>query len=507
MRAYRSKSTKPRSNRNHCTFASVALALISLLVIGGCKTPDFKFGLLADSSPKVAAVNQAVTIDGNEIESLVSQVGFDQGDSDQADSDQVDSDTKSGDMATSRTVAEEELKADDQASTREEEPATGGGLATYESIALQSHPIIVRSRARVQAAQGRYQQAWLPFNPVLQYQSEEIGNDDSSGLHRVTLSQQIVTANKLGLAQNVQAQEVQKQQAALRRAELQVLTGVRTAFAQALVAQERARLTEEIVELSSKSKQSVQSLLDAQEVSRVALLQVGVEAQDAKIKADNASTTLAASRRRLAAATGLATLPLGPLSGDLDAQLSQAPWEALVETLRESSPELAAAGSEYERAKWALHLACAQATPNVTGLAGVGVDTATDDTFASIGVSMPLPIRNRNQGNIRAARAEVDSAAAAIDQTRLDLESRLADAVGRYQMARERFERLRDLVLPIADETFQLSISAVEAGESSYLQLLTAQRTLFTTQLSALDALSQALQASAEIEGMLVTLK
>jgi cobalt-zinc-cadmium efflux system outer membrane protein len=124
-----------------------------------------------------------------------------------------------------------------------------------------------------------------------------------------------------------------------------------------------------------------------------------------------------------------------------------------------------------------------------------------------LGVSVPLPIRNRNQGNIRAARAEVDSAAAAIDQTRLDLESRLAGAVGRYQMAKERFERLRDLVLPSADETFQLSISAVEAGESSYLQLLTAQRTLFTTQLSALDALSQALQANAEIEGMLVTLK
>ena len=274
-----------------------------------------------------------------------------------------------------------------------------------------------------------------------------------------------------------------------------------------MVAQERKRLTLKIVELSDKSTQSVQLLLEAQEVSKVALLQVKVEAQEAKVKSDNAATQLEASRRSLAAAAGMPELSDAMLVGDLAAGLDEAPWESLIENIQASSPELSAAGSAFERAKWSLQLACAQATPNVTGQAGIGVDTTTDDTFASIGFSVPLPIHNRNQGNIRAARANVAATAAVIDRTRLDLETRLADAVGRYQMARERFQRLRDLVLPSAEETYQLSISAMEAGESSYLQLLTAQRTLFTTQLSALSALEQALQAKAEIAGMLVTLK
>jgi len=67
-------------------------------------------------------------------------------------------------------------------------------------------------------------------------------------------------------------------------------------------------------------------------------------------------------------------------------------------------------------------------------------------------------------------------------------------------------ERLRDNVLPGAEETFELSKTAVEAGESNYLTLLTAQRTLVNTRLRILDALGEARRAAAEIDGLLVTL-
>lgn len=117
---------------------------------------------------------------------------------------------------------------------------------------------------------------------------------------------------------------------------------------------------------------------------------------------------------------------------------------------------------------------------------------------------MPLPIRNRNQGNIRTARADIFAASAAIDRTRLSLESRLAEALGRYQTAYERYEQINAMVLPNAQETYRLSQTAFDAGETDYLQLLTVQRTLFNTQLSLLDSAAQAKQAIAEIEGLLV---
>ena len=342
---------------------------------------------------------------------------------------------------------------------------------------------------------------------MLQYQSNEIGNEDSTGQHSISVSQQFVTANKLGLASQVQCQVIAKRRAQQQVAQLRVLTRVRTAFAATLVAQQRMELTRQITQLARQSSEAVADLFEAEEVSRIAVLQSEVEWQKAEIAAENASISLAAEKRTLAAAAGLQVLPVDQVQGVLDDQLDEMPWEALLDQISSVSPELSVAGSEIERARWALHLAYAQIVPNVTGQVGVGVDTATDDTFAMLGVSVPLPIRNRNQGNIRSQRATIAAAEADNRAIQLDLSRRLAGAVGRYQNARERFEQISRRVLPRAEETFELSRQAFEAGETDFLQLLTAQRTLFATRLSILDAAATARKANAEIEGLLVPLE
>lgn len=380
-------------------------------------------------------------------------------------------------------------------------------LESLESMAMAAHPSISEARARVAFSDGQAVQAGLPFNPVLQYQSDEIGNEQSSGMHSVQMSQQFVTADKLKLAQQVQAHEAEKRRSQLRATELEVLTRVRSAFASALVAQRRAEIAEQIVSLADESLSSVKTLLEAQEVSRVVWLQARVEAEQARITAENARTQAMAARRGLVAAVGASELPDEPLVGDVATGLDEAPWEALLSEITATSPELSAAGSELERARWSLRLACAQVVPNVTGQIGVGIDTASDDTYASVGVSLPLPIWNRNQGNIRSARASIAEASAAMNRTRLSLEGRLAEAAGRYHMALERYRRLNDSVLPTSEETYSLSQRAFQAGETDYLQLLTIQRTLFNTRLSVLEAAAEARLAAAEIEGLLVTIR
>lgn len=387
-------------------------------------------------------------------------------------------------------------------------PETNDGLTieSAEAIAIASHPAIAQADAAIQSARGGYVQSRLPFNPLLQYQSDEVGNDESSGLHSVSVSQQFVTANKLGIAGQAEAQRVQQRIAERDIARLKVITAVRASFTSALVAQTRAQISSQLVNIADESVQSVQQLFEAGETSRIEVLQATVEAAQARIAEQNARTELMARRRVLAAAIGIDQLTDESIVGDLAADMTDEPWQDLLDQIVSASPELAAAGSQLERAKWSLSLACAQVTPNVTGQAGVGYDAATDDTFAVVGVSVPLPIRNRNQGNIRSARADVAAASAAIQTTRLSLHRRLADAVGRYQVARQRYFQINETVIPQAEQTFQLSTLAFEAGETGYLQLLTTQRTLFNTRLSVLDALENAKTAMAEIDGYLVSL-
>ena len=373
-----------------------------------------------------------------------------------------------------------------------------------ESLTSATHPELVAARSEVDAAWGQYVQSGLQYNPTLQYQSDEIGNEDASGIHSVSLSQQFVTANKLGIAQQVQAQEVQKRQAMVELARLRVVTRMRTRFITALVAQKRLTLAQQIARLSQKSLESVEDLWEAEEVSKIALLQAKVELQRAKMAQDNVQTELDSARRDLAAAIGIPELRRADLSGEVQGVFVETPWQTMMNELTAKSPELAAAGAQVERAKWALSLACAQATPNITGQVGVGYDAVTDDTFARIGISIPLPIHNRNQGAIRTARAKIHQAQAAVQQTQLDLASRLAKTIGQYKKSLQQLRRLEDEILPIAEETYELSREAFDAGESDYLQLLTAQRTLFTTRVTLLDASASARLAAARVEGLLV---
>ncbi len=469
------------------------LLLIGLAVCVGCQSDGLRVGR-SRMSRAGASENSS---DTSHPRHTIKQVAFDATSAQTNQSERSDSDAIAGDenMIVADQISSDQISSDaDQANT----------LRALEAVALQNHPSIIEARTQVDAAQGQYVQAGLPFNPVLQYQSDEIGNEDATGLHSLRVSQQFVTANKLGIAQQVAAQTSRRRRAELQRAELEVLTRVRIAFARTLISQQRVELTDQIVQLADQSVQSVEQLFRAQEVSKVTLLQSRLEAQQARIDAENSATALAANRRSLAAAAGVSELSALPLIGDPTAGLSDAPWQPLIDRITELSPELAARGADFERAQWALRLACAQVTPNVTTQLGGGVVTASDDLFGVISVSVPLPIRNRNQGNIRSARADVASTMAASERVRLDLVSRLADAVGRYRIARQRHQRLTNKVLPFAEQSFELSRIALEAEELSFLQFLTAQRTLITTKLRILDALLQAKEAWAEIDGLLV---
>ena len=384
-------------------------------------------------------------------------------------------------------------------------PVQGITKRDLEGIAAISHPAILAAQAQVAVARGQWHQSGLAYNPVLNYQSEEIGNDDSTGIHSLGVSQRFITANKLGLAQNSQSHVVQQRIAELRLARLTVLTNVRSAFARAWVAQQQAELSDQIVRSIADSMEQVQQLMDVGEVSRLTLLQAQVELSKAQIEADNNRSQLENLRLDLAAQAGLSRLPSADPLDAVAPELDPKPWDSLINQIVDANPVVDANNSQLQRTRWALHLACAQAIPDITGQVALGLDTASDDTFVSLGVSVPLPIRNRNQGNVRSAHASIQAAQAELELTKLNLQSKLAGVVNRYQVARLQYNRLREKVLPNSIETVELGRKAFAAGEANYIQLLTAQRTLFEVRGQILRSLGDALKANAEIQGLLVT--
>jgi cobalt-zinc-cadmium efflux system outer membrane protein len=116
-------------------------------------------------------------------------------------------------------------------------------------------------------------------------------------------------------------------------------------------------------------------------------------------------------------------------------------WEDTLNRLLAESPQLAGALAGVARAQATLSRECAGRVPNVDLQAGVQYDNATRDTFASVQVGVPIPIYNRNQGNIRKAQAELIAAQHEVTRVRLALEQRLAAVFEQYATAHHQVEK------------------------------------------------------------------
>ncbi|MGA2797262.1 MAG: TolC family protein [Thermoguttaceae bacterium] len=380
----------------------------------------------------------------------------------------------------------------------------GMTICQLEEMATSCNPTLVQAAARVQAARGQYVQVGLYPNPVVGYQGTEINDEGQAGQQGGFIGQEIVTAGKLRLNRCVASQEIQQAECAWEAQRLRVMTDVRRGFYDVLVAQNTLELAEKLVRIGEEGVMSTEALMKAKEVARIDVLQARIEADSAKILLEKSRNRHAAAWRGLAAIVGNPMMQPVPLAGNLQDGMVELCWEDTLNRLLAESPQLAGARAGVARAQAALSRECAGRYPNVALQAGVQYDNATRDAIAGVQVGVPLPIFNRNQGNICKAQAELTAAQRDVERVQLALQQRLALVFEQYATALRQVEKYHDDILPNAQESLKLVSSGYRQGEFSYLVLLTAQRTYFQTNLAYLDALRDLRTACVAIEGYLL---
>ncbi|WP_231943875.1 TolC family protein [Aeoliella mucimassa] len=380
-------------------------------------------------------------------------------------------------------------------------------LADLEAIALSRNPSIARAADLVGAARGAFVQAGLGPNPSFGYDGQQLGSGGLAEQHGVAFGQEIVTGGKLRLSRAVARKRIElaEQQFAAQRQ--RVLTDVRLAYYQVLVAQRQINLAEELIRVSAEGTRAVDALYKAAEVGRVDILQAQLEAEQAQITLHAAKNRYESAWRALTAVIGEPNLNQQSLLGNPAAVSNEMQFQAVLTELQNRSPEVSAAFAELERARFAVDRARAEPIPNVTVLGLVnwqdnGIGGKPD---GGVAVSIPIPLFNRNQGAIAQAEREVAAARNAIDQVELSLQQRLAAVYETYAVARNQVERYREIMLPAANEALTLSRKMYQAGESNFVAVLTAQRTFAQTNSNYLDAVLRLRTAEALMEGLLLS--
>jgi cobalt-zinc-cadmium efflux system outer membrane protein len=395
-------------------------------------------------------------------------------------------------------------------------PSAGPGLRLedLEKLALERHPALQQAEAEVRAAQGRERQAGLYPNPVLGLNGEHVAPITGGGAIGGFVEQRIPMGGKRQLDQRA-ASEERKASEQMRAAERQrVLNQVRALFYEALAAQRRVEVRADLAKLADRAVAITKELANVGQADGPDQLAIEIEAQRARLSLTNARNAQQRTWRQLALSVNDPDLRLQPLSGDLEAVPEIDEQQALARILAES-PEMRVAEIGVTRAELLERRAKADRVPDlqlrgglrnnrefadggfITGLRRIGVEGIFD-------VGIEIPLWNRYQGQIQAAKAELDRAKLQGSRTRLALGARLAESYRQYQDARAAVGTLKEEMMPKARQAYETYLANFRLMAAAYPQVLVAQRNYFQVTEEYVAALEMAWESALEIQGLLL---
>lgn len=385
-------------------------------------------------------------------------------------------------------------------------------LEELQRLAAANNPTLRQAESEIAAARGRRRQAGLWPNPAAGYTGEEIrGGTLGGGQHGGFVEQTIVLGRKLQLGQRVFEKEITLAELEREEQRLRVDNGVKLAFFQTLATQELVSTRRQLAHLAADNYETATNLRRLGAADETEVLQAGVEMQRAELALVQAENNRERAWRGLAAVAGKPGLPLMALAGRLD-ELPPFDEERFVGSLLTISPAVKIAEANIERADARVTQARRQAVPDLRIRAGLLQNyERLEPSNRPIGlqaqaeVGVQLPIFNRNQGNVDAARAERERAQLEAARIQLLLRERAAGLVRTQRNARAAVARYQQDILPAAEQSFNLMYKRWGEMAASYPQLLIAQRTLLDVHTDYIRSLEQLWTSSITLEGFLLT--
>lgn len=372
------------------------------------------------------------------------------------------------------------------------------------NLALANNPAIKELAATTQKAAGFRTQVGLYANPIVGYSGQQLA-DRGTDQHTIFADQQFATAGKLQLNRQVQNEALRAQLQELEAQKLRVVTDVKSLYFVALAYQKQLRLIEEFRLLLDKGYDLAQLRLKAAEGSKIDVLQTKVQRNEIDLVYRQTRARYDAAWREIAAISGVPNLSPAVLAGEFPDTDQAMQWDTLADSTVASSPEYAATQARIAQARAELERQGVQAIPNLSVQFGAGVDNGTNSGMMNLQVGAPIPVFNKNQGNIAAARAEYCRAQMEAKRIEDAIRARLAVVSRDYDSAMEAVTTYSKDILPSAQEAMTLSESAYRAGEISFIQVLVARRTFFESNLQYVSSQAQLAAAKAKVDGYVLS--
>ncbi|SEQ00935.1 TolC family protein [Nitrosomonas ureae] len=386
------------------------------------------------------------------------------------------------------------------------------------NLALLHNPELAAFSKEIRALEGVTLQAGLLRNPELSVNVENAGNiqkirgDLNAPDSIVQEVVQQVTTIRIGQLIELGGKRAARVNAAVLGEELaskdyeakriEIIARVAGVFTEVLAAQERLKLAAETNQVAQNVVSTVTGRVQAGKVPPIEETRVKIGLSTTRIEQEQAQRDLISARRRLALLWNSSSPQFNIAIGDLKMIIPPPDLQVLEKKILDNPLALRAI-KNIEHRKALLEIEQTRRIPNLTLTAGIVNYAVVGGNTAVASVMMPLPLFDRNQGNLKEAYQRVDKAEDEQTMMALRLKTELAQTYEAMLAAWNEINLLRDEILPGAKGAFHVMRRGYELGKFGLLELLDAQRVLFQNQLLYVRALANYQRLMNDIERLI----
>ena len=359
---------------------------------------------------------------------------------------------------------------------------------SYESLLarLEEMPSAIEADALAEAADARAQQARAFSNPSLAFDAENaFGSGPYSGLGNAETTLSVSQPLELFGQRSARIAAAQADSDAVKltseQMRLEFAARLALVYADAEAAARRFESAKEALSLTEQDASAVKRLVEEGREAALRGLQADSEVAAARASLDAAQALRDGAFARLSSIALLET----PVQEITDSLLERVPGDASPSTAAPLSVQIAEA--QYNAAGRRITVEQRRARPDITASVGMRrFRESSDDAFA-VGLSVSIPLFDRNRGGIRAAYADERAAEARLfaEQQRAQADRLAAEAA---LLASGSRTRAADAGLASAEEAYRLSRVGVDAGRVSQLELRASRSALIAARNSVVDA-------------------
>ena len=363
--------------------------------------------------------------------------------------------------------------------------------------AFANNPDLAAAQWEIGITQGDRQQAGLIPNPELSWEAEDTRRN--SRTTTVMINQPIELGGKRGARIDVASRAQDAAGIELERKRNVLRADVIQAFYSSSTARQRLLLARQSLELAERGLRVAQGRIESGKSSPMEGTRAQVQLSEVRLELRRAERDEANAYQQLAQVMG-APLPAFMSVGDSGRSMPTVPEPSLLLNRIGETAELRFAKLQIEQREASLGLEKAQRIPDLTVSVGSQYDERERERVNVVGLSMPIPLFNRNQGNVLAAARRTDQARDLRNASELRLRTEIKTTLDQWITANTEVTSFNQTILPAAQSAVDTATRGFEMGKFNFLDVLDAQRTLISARSQYIQAIAEATDAWVRIE-------